>query len=247
MSRRHLRKRKSCTIIGMFNVLLEFQPKMKMWFTHTNNIAMGFVGGDNDIFVMKEKQVLSNIWIFKDWCRARAHRPTEFYLRDVFAKGPTYREPKSINWKHNYEILMDSVEDYARQLAKREKEDLDILSECVKSVRYPSFNNQAVYVMWFTHTNNIAMGFVGGDNDIFVMKEKQVLSNIWISTKDEELDLPSLYWIPKLHKCPFKQRYIAGSAKYSTKPLSKLLTCILSVVKTELQSCQSKTRACWWY
>ena len=30
---------------------------------------------------------------------------------------------------------MDSVEDYARQLAKREKEDLDILSEWVKSVR----------------------------------------------------------------------------------------------------------------
>jgi hypothetical protein len=30
---------------------------------------------------------------------------------------------------------MDSVEDYARQWAKREKEDLDILSEWVKSVR----------------------------------------------------------------------------------------------------------------
>ena len=41
----------------------------------------------------------------------------------------TYREPKSINRKHNFKILMDSVEDYARQLAKREKEDLDILSE----------------------------------------------------------------------------------------------------------------------
>ena len=34
----------------------------------------------------------------------------------------------------------------------------------------------------------------------------------------------------------FKQRYIAGSAKCSTKPLSKLLTCILSAVKTGLQS-----------
>ena len=43
------------------------------------------------------------------------------------------------------------------------------------------------------------------------------------------------HWIPKLHKCPFK-RYIAGSTKCSTKPLSKLLTCILSAVKTELQS-----------
>jgi hypothetical protein len=53
---------------------------------------------------------------------------------------------------------------------------------------------------------------------------------------DEELDLPSLYWIPKVHKCHFKQRYIAGSAKCSTEPLSKLLTYILSAVKTSLQS-----------
>ena len=62
------------------------------------------------------------------------------------------------------------------------------------------------------------------------------LCSFGISIKDEELDLPSIYWILKLHKCPFKQRYIAGSAKCSTKPLSKLLTCILSVVKTGLQS-----------
>jgi len=40
-----------------------------------------------------------------------------------------------------------------------------------------------------------------------------VLCSFGISTKDEELVLPSLYWIPKLHKCPLKQRYIAGSAK----------------------------------
>jgi hypothetical protein len=65
---------------------------------------------------------------------------------------------------------------------------------------------------------------------------RSVLCSFGISTKDEELDLPSLYWIPKLHKCPFKQHYIAGSAKCSMKPLSKLLTCILSAVKTGLQS-----------
>ena len=46
-----------------------------------------------------------------------------------------------------------------------------------------------------------------------------VLCSFGISTKDEELDLPSLYWIPKLRKCP----YIAGSAKGTMKPLSKLL------------------------
>jgi len=55
-------------------------------------------------------------------------------LRDVFAKGPKYCEPKSINWKHNSKILMDSVKDYARQWAKHEK-DLDTLSKWVKNVR----------------------------------------------------------------------------------------------------------------
>jgi hypothetical protein len=65
---------------------------------------------------------------------------------------------------------------------------------------------------------------------------RSVLYSFGISAKDLELDLPSLYWIPKLHKCPCKQRYVYGSAKCSTKPLSKLLTCILLAVKTGFPS-----------
>ena len=45
-----------------------------------------------------------------------------------------------------------------------------------------------------------------------------------ISIKDEELDLPSLDWIPKLHKSSYKQRCIDGSATCSTTALSKLLS-----------------------
>ena len=62
-----------------------------------------------------------------------------------------------------------------------------------------------------------------------------MLCSFGISNKDEVLDLPSFYWIPKLHKCTLKQRYIAGSAKFSMEHLFKLLTCILSTIKTELQ------------
>jgi len=42
-------------------------------------------------------------------------------LRDVFAKGRKYREPKSINWKHIFTIFMDSVADYNRKWTKRER------------------------------------------------------------------------------------------------------------------------------
>ena len=47
-----------------------------------------------------------------------------------------------------------------------------------------------------------------------------VLCSYGFTTKDEELNLPSLYWIPNLHKCPLKQRYFA---KCSMKPLSKYI------------------------
>jgi hypothetical protein len=30
-----------------------------------------------------------------------------------------------------------------------------------------------------------------------------------------KVDLPLLYWIPTLHKCPYKQRYSTGAAKWT--------------------------------
>ena len=65
---------------------------------------------------------------------------------------------------------------------------------------------------------------------------RSVLCSFRISPKDDELDLPSLCRIAKLHKCSFKQRLYCWVATCSTKPLSQLLTCILSAVKTGLQS-----------
>jgi hypothetical protein len=49
-------------------------------------------------------------------------------------------------------------------------------------------------------------------------------------------ELSYLFWILKLHKNPYKQRYIAGSNKCSTKPFSLLFTKILTVVKEKLQT-----------
>jgi hypothetical protein len=51
---------------------------------------------------------------------------------------------------------------------------------------------------------------------------------------DDDIELPYLYWIPKLHKTPYKQRFIAGSKQCSTKLLSVLLTKILIAVKERI-------------
>ena len=53
-------------------------------------------------------------------------------LRKMISRGPNFREPQHINWKHNFKIIMDVVEDYARRWIKREVDqdpELESLSE----------------------------------------------------------------------------------------------------------------------
>ena len=52
----------------------------------------------------------------------------------------------------------------------------------------------------------------------------------------------SLYWTPKLHKSPYKHRFIAGSSKCTTKDVSCLPTKVLSTIKDGLvRYCNTKT------
>ena len=43
--------------------------------------------------------------------------------------------------------------------------------------------------------------------------------------------VPTMYWLPKLHKNPFKFRFISASSKCTTTKISVLLTSILTTVK----------------
>ena len=49
---------------------------------------------------------------------------------------------------------------------------------------------------------------------------------------DEEEKLPQMHWIPKLHKKPYKTRFIAGSSSCTTTRLSKLITSCLKLVRS---------------
>jgi len=66
-----------------------------------------------------------------------------------------------------------------------------------------------------------------------------VSSSFGLSIKYDYVDLPSLYWI---HKCPYTENYIAGSAKIS-KTLSKLLSFLpLETLKNVQKSEQEVNR-----
>ena len=46
--------------------------------------------------------------------------------------------------------------------------------------------------------------------------------------------LPMMYWLPKLHKRPYKARFTANSSSCSTTELSKLLTLCLTAFKSHV-------------
>ena len=45
-----------------------------------------------------------------------------------------------------------------------------------------------------------------------------------VYVKERQDRLPTMYWLPKLHKRPYKARFIANSSSCTTTEISKLLT-----------------------
>ena len=58
----------------------------------------------------------------------------------------------------------------------------------------------------------------------------------------EGLDkLPTMYWLPKLHERPYKDRFIANSSSCTTTELSKLLTinCLTAIKSHVIRHCET--------
>ena len=53
-----------------------------------------------------------------------------------------------------------------------------------------------------------------------------------VKAKENQDNVHTLYWLSKLHKNPYKVRFIANSSSCTTTELSKLLTSCLTAVKT---------------
>ena len=56
--------------------------------------------------------------------------------------------------------------------------------------------------------------------------------SVWVKERQDRL--PTMYWLPKLHKRPYKARFIANSSSCATTELSKLLTSCLAAVKNHV-------------
>ena len=60
--------------------------------------------------------------------------------------------------------------------------------------------------------------------------------NFGVKAEESQDKVLTLYWLPKLHKTPYKARFIANCSSCKTTKLSKLLTSCLTAVKNMLSS-----------
>ena len=58
--------------------------------------------------------------------------------------------------------------------------------------------------------------------------------NLSVFVKERQDRLPTMYWLPKLHKRPYKARLIANSSSCTPTELSKLLTSCLTAIKNHV-------------
>ena len=185
--------------------------------------------------------------------------------------------------------IMNSMEEYARRWTKSEREELDTLSEWIKTIRnllkflihhltgkmctiYPSVfkklevvnelhrlhenfvlvpadkaSNNIVFVCKSYYYNCLLneLGFTSTSGnptytpsnftkDEILQNHLSDLNTFNIPKNQDQFELSYIYCNPKLHKNPYKQRYIAGSSKCSTKPLSLFLTKLLTAIKESL-------------
>ena len=69
------------------------------------------------------------------------------------------------------------------------------------------------------------------EKSVVYSHSNEILKKFAVDGKERQDRLPTMYWLPKLHKRPYKARFIANSSSCTTTELSKLLTSCLTVIK----------------
>ena len=80
------------------------------------------------------------------------------------------------------------------------------------------------------NSNNPTFIPIDDSFETIIKSHNQFITSVGLEMSEEDQNLPYLYWTPKLHKSPYKHRFIAGSSKCTTKDLSCLLTKLLSTI-----------------
>ena len=70
--------------------------------------------------------------------------------------------------------------------------------------------------------------------DVVYSHSNEIPNTFAVYVKERQDRLPTMYWLPKLHKRPYKAMFTANSSSCTTTELSKLLTSCLTAIKAKV-------------
>ena len=72
------------------------------------------------------------------------------------------------------------------------------------------------------------------EKSVVYSHSNEIPNKLDVDVKECQDRLPTMYWLPKLHKRPYKPRFNANSSSCTTTELSKLLTSCLTDIKAKV-------------
>ena len=72
------------------------------------------------------------------------------------------------------------------------------------------------------------------EKSIVYSHSNEILNKFAVYVKERQDRLPTMHWLLKLHKRPYKARFIANSSSCTTSKISKLLTSCLTAIKAKV-------------
>lgn len=213
-------------------------------------------------------------------------------LRKLVARGPNFREAKTIHWGHCKNEITSGLEAYIDRVCVKfpdietehlvdwknkvlEIVDLDIqkLKLKIKKQRtnpvlkqpevmnyLNSFHEKFVMTPIDKASSNVAVickryyaevvlkeiGILGNGSETYekadrskdeIIDDNRIYSEkLGYKLSEKEKDLPTMYWIPKMHKNPVKHRFIVASKSCSTKQLSKAVSNTFKLIHRQTEN-----------
>ena len=77
-------------------------------------------------------------------------------------------------------------------------------------------------------------------DDIIKKHANHLRKNFNVSLNENDKCLPSIYWLPKLHKKPTKARFIIAAPQCSLKPLTKAITKVFKLIFHQIEAYNNK-------
>ena len=213
-------------------------------------------------------------------------------LRKLVARGPNFREAKTIHWGHCKTEISSGLDAYIANVCSKfsditsenlvrwknkvlELVDADIvqLKSKIKQQRtnpvlkqpevveyLNSFHKKFVMTPIDKASSNVSVickryyvevvlreiGIQGQGSDTYertdrckeeiVDDNREYSKRLGYSLSEKELDLPTMYWIPKMHKNPVKHRFIVASKSCSTKQLSTAVSNTFKLIHRQTEN-----------